>query len=287
MRKQIPLSLKLTRLGFRTLGRLAPGLAGLWAYRLWFSTRRFPEPRRERRWIETAEQGTMPVDNVPVTTYTWNASASGTAILVHGWNGRGPQLGGLVAPLTASGYRVVAFDAPGHGRTPGTQTNIYEFSAALQHIAKAYAPVHAIIAHSFGVPVSVLAISQGLDTRCAVGICSPASAEELLERFSGFLHLPKAVDRKMRRRIERRFGVDTWSRLSAEALASKLNVPALIIHDRNDEQVPLSDGERVARAWPGAKFVVTEGLGHRRILANEDVHETVIDFVNRYRQDTG
>ena len=40
-RRPAPLALQLMRASLRSLDRLAPGLAGRWAYRLWFSTHRF------------------------------------------------------------------------------------------------------------------------------------------------------------------------------------------------------------------------------------------------------
>src|SRR5690349_395790 len=46
-------------------------------------------------------------------------------LLVHGWAGRGTQLGEFVAPLVAAQRRVVALDAPAHGDSPGTQTNVW------------------------------------------------------------------------------------------------------------------------------------------------------------------
>jgi hypothetical protein len=39
-----------------------------------------------------------------------------------------------------------------------------------------------------------------------------------------------------------------------------------VLHDRDDAEVPWQHGAGVAAAWPGAKLVLTGGLGHRRIL---------------------
>ncbi|HEX8728518.1 MAG TPA: hypothetical protein VF739_07855, partial [Ktedonobacterales bacterium] len=44
-------------------------------------------------------------------------------LLVHGWEGRGMNLGMFIAPLTAAGYQVLALDGPAHGESPGEQTN--------------------------------------------------------------------------------------------------------------------------------------------------------------------
>ena len=53
----------------------------------------------------------------PKPYFAWGAGPS--VLLVHGWEGRGAQLGALVDPLVAAGYRVVALDGPAHGDSPG------------------------------------------------------------------------------------------------------------------------------------------------------------------------
>ncbi len=63
------------------------------------------------------------------------------------------------------------------------------------------------------------------------------------------------------------------------ALAPSLHTALLIVHDRSDREVPLADGEELARAWPEAQLIVTEGLGHRRVLSSPDTVEMVADFI--------
>lgn len=58
-----------------------------------------------------------------------------------------------------------------------------------------------------------------------------------------------------------------------------MRIPALIVHDADDQDVPLEQGERVARAWSGAELVRTQGLGHARILRAPGVLERVVGFV--------
>ena len=56
----------------------------------------------------------------------------------------------------------------------------------------------------------------------------------------------------------------TWScPPSPRALA----VPLLVVHDRGDREVPWHDGAAIAAAWPGAALVTTEGIGHRKAVA--------------------
>jgi pimeloyl-ACP methyl ester carboxylesterase len=58
-----------------------------------------------------------------------------------------------------------------------------------------------------------------------------------------------------------------------------MTTPALIIHDRDDPDVPYAHGEEIANAWPGAQLVATAGLGHRAILRDPDVVRRTVEFL--------
>ena len=70
-----------------------------------------------------------------------------------------------------------------------------------------------------------------------------------------------------------------WERVDLKTLAARMRVPMLLIHDRDDRETPYEEGAAVARAWPGAELVSTEGLGHRRILKDEAVVTKAADFL--------
>ena len=67
--------------------------------------------------------------------------------------------------------------------------------------------------------------------------------------------------------------------IELEAVAPRLVVPGLIVHSRDDRMVPFLAAVRLQRAWPGAKLLAVEGLGHRRILSDLAVMERLSDFL--------
>jgi pimeloyl-ACP methyl ester carboxylesterase len=72
----------------------------------------------------------------------------------------------------------------------------------------------------------------------------------------------------MRRRLERRYA----STIADYRLVERPpRIPTLILHDRGDTRVPVSNGRALAAAWPRAQFVDTRGLGHLRILRSATV----------------
>jgi pimeloyl-ACP methyl ester carboxylesterase len=254
-----------------------PGLMGGWAFRLWFRTRRQPGSAAEQSAAGNAERLTLPVDGIPIAVYRWGTGPA--VVFVHGWSGRATQVAAFVEPLTAAGFCLIAFDAPAHGKTPGRRTNILEFAAALQATAAAYGPLHGVITHSFGGMVLAYALQAGLVVGRVVCIGTPARLEFLVERFGRMLTLPDPVLADLRRRLERRFAANVWELMSTDSNARALTVPALIVHDRDDREVPWQQGERIAAAWPGAQWLATRGLGHRRILQDAATVRAVTDFL--------
>lgn len=265
------------RLLFRSLGAMAPTLAARFAGYLWFRPQRYRPPAREQALLGRAQYTPMHHAGKRIAVYHWGKGP--TVMLVHGWSGRGAQLGELVGPLVAAGYRVVAFDAPAHGRSDGRDTTLPEISEVIIRLAADFSPVHAAIAHSFGVPCVLFALQQQAFARRVVAFSSPATLDGLVDKFSGTLALSPRTVQILRDMLVRRFGADMWTRFSAQDMARSAALPALIIHDRDDRDIPSLEGEAVARAWPHAEFLRTEGLGHRRILRDPEVIDRVVRFV--------
>jgi pimeloyl-ACP methyl ester carboxylesterase len=277
MKKASRVELQILRAVFRGPGSVVPGLLGGWAYRLWFRTRRHGVPAAEQTVLEPAVRMTLPVDGIPVAVYRWGAGPA--VVFVHGWSGRATQVAAFVGPLTAAGYCVIAFDAPAHGNTPGRRTSILEFAAALRAIAATCGPLHGVISHSFGGMALAYALHQGVDAGRVVCIGAPARLEFLVERFARMLALPDPVVADLRRRLEQRFAADVWELMSTDSNARTLTVPALIVHDRDDREVPWRQGRMIADAWPGARWRVTRGLGHRRILRDAGTVQAIVEFL--------
>jgi hypothetical protein len=52
-----------------------------------------------------------------------------------------------------------------------------------------------------------------------------------------------------------------------------------VIHDRGDAVVPWQHGQVIAHAWRGAGLLMTDGLGHHRILGDPDVVAAAVAFL--------
>jgi pimeloyl-ACP methyl ester carboxylesterase len=276
--RAMPLSLRAIRLAFSILGPVFPRLMGRRAFDLWFRTRRFPESAAGKRFAREAQRETLMVEDLPVAVYTLGEGP--VVLFVHGWSGRGSQVAAFARPLVAAGYRVMAVDAPGHGDTPGDRTNILECTAVLHAFARNYGDVYAAITHSFGGMVLAYAMSNGMHIDRVVCISAPAHVDYLLDGFAQTLAIPDKVIEDVQRRMDERFDEGFWETISTVVNVRDLDVPALVIHDRDDHNVPWQQGKIIANAWPGARFMQTAGLGHGRILRDAGVVKAAVDFIS-------
>jgi len=266
------------RLIFAVGGVVFPRLSARWALSLWSRTRRSPESAAGRQLKRDADREILSFDNVPVAVYQWGSHGP-RVLFVHGWSGHGSHVAAFVAPLLEAGYRVIALDLPGHGETPGRHTHVPQCAAVIAALSEHYGPLHAVITHSYGGMVMALAMQRGVSLERAVFIAAPADVEFLLERFAHTLRLRAAVVDDMRRRMIARFRMDYNELASPVRNVRQLAVPALVIHDEDDIRVPWEHGQRIAAAWPGARFMKTSGLGHGRILRDTQVVQAATAFI--------
>jgi len=90
---------------FRLFGTRLPTLMSSWALHLWSQTHRFEPPAREKRLQLRASECSLTINGINIKAWKWGSGPS--VLLVHGWNGRGMQLGRFVDPLLAAGYQVI------------------------------------------------------------------------------------------------------------------------------------------------------------------------------------
>jgi pimeloyl-ACP methyl ester carboxylesterase len=148
----------------------------------------------------------------------------------------------------------------------------------MQAVAAHSGPPDVVVAHSVGAAAAALAASWGLIASRYVFIAPAANPAEWAHAFGDMLRLSPAVMDRMRARSERRLQFN-WDDLDARVHARRMTSPLLVIHDRDDTTVPITNGVDIVRSWPGARLVETTGLGHSNILRDPSVIARVTGFV--------
>jgi pimeloyl-ACP methyl ester carboxylesterase len=272
-------SLRAIKTGFKVLGPAAPSIAARVAERYFFTARRHPRPAWEHEILEKAQSFRVVYQDGVLPVWSWGTGRhAGTILLVHGWEGRGAQLGAFVLPLVERGFRVVTFDGSGHGDATTSRASMPDLAASIEQVVAAVGPLHGIIAHSMGAPASLLALTRGVDVSRVAFLAPPIDMRHFIRAFGDTIGLDDSVLGHFERHIETRFDV-SFDKLYAPTLARTMTAPLLVVHDEDDREVPVLSGKTMADAWKGSEFMTTRGLGHRRLLKDENVVARVISFM--------
>ena len=277
---RVPLNVILTRQVFRLLGLVAPAVAANWAYRMWYSTRRFRESEHDRRWRNQAQLQMLEHRYGKIALYRWGEADKPAVLCVHGWNGRASQFATMLPALLKAGYQVIAFDAPGHGNSEGNSTNIFRISEVLKTIVDQNPLVQVIISHSFGGMVSAHAIKHhGIATQKLIMIASPVSTRYLIDMFAQSMCISQRVMQRFDKMIRHEFGDDVYDRVSVEQNLKNSELPILVIHDKNDTSVSWRNSERIVEVAANATVIYTQGHGHRRLLRDKKLIKKMVSFI--------
>lgn len=271
----------------RAAGALSPSLGALVALPLFAHVAR-PRPVHpdDAATMFRARRSTVRIPGLTgrgteVVVYEWGAGEE-VVVLGHGWNGRASQFATLVRELVADGFRVVAFDAPAHGASPGRGTYLVDWVDVFAALQERHGPLRAAVGHSFGGLAALVAVSEGLEVDRVVTIAAPADADMLLAQFQSMLGYGDPVAATMRRLFAARYfpGVaDPFERLSPLRHPLPSQVGVLVVHDEGDRAVPFAEAGRIVTAHPHARQVVTRGQGHNRVLVADPVLDAVLDFL--------
>jgi pimeloyl-ACP methyl ester carboxylesterase len=284
VRARLTAQLMLFRAGFRMLERVAPNPGGRLATRLWATPPRSGSSRPDNRpYPGTINRLLMP-SGPTVVVESWGRPTDPPVYLLHGWGGWRGQLGAFVGPLLAAGYRVVAVDAPSHGDAGPSQLGrkramFPEFVEALWVASKEHGQPAPVIAHSMGASAAALAVRDGFDATRLVLVAPFADLSGGISEFCAMLGIGTRVRAQLVERLERLGGRPFEDYDIAHLPAHTEVPPTLVLHDRTDRTVEAWQGAAVAGAWPGARLVRTNGLGHQRILRDPDVVAQAVAFL--------
>lgn len=270
-----------SRDGHRSGGK-RPALAGRKAFRLFCeparSSHRSPDHEalaaRARFHLRSAATARFKTAGGEVQTYVLepaSRAAVASVLLVHGWTGEASFMSAFADFFCRRGLRVVLLDLPAHGASGGRWASLIDCALAVGDVASALGPFDLVVAHSIGALAALCAgggrppMLQAANFPSYVLVGMPDRFEDVTRSFGSEQGLSPGAQRVFERRLQRLahrpVAAFTGSRLLAEAAR-----PALLLHARDDLEVPFADAERMASACPLAELAPFEGLGHRAIL---------------------
>jgi pimeloyl-ACP methyl ester carboxylesterase len=261
---------------------LAPSKAVETAARLFATPPRHAHTAREQELLAIGTRFEAAASGETLAAWRFGAATRPAIVASHGWGGRGAQFRAFVPALLDAGYQVILFDHVGHGFSTGRESSLVHFMRGIDAVVKRVesqgTSVVALIGHSLGAAAAGAWLNANGREMRTVLVAPPTSVERYSGWFARKLGLPEAVRREMQQRIERALG-HRWDEFELPQSVRNVRARALVVHDAGDREVAPASGLALARAWPGARFLRTEGLGHRAILRDPQVVSDAVDFI--------
>lgn len=236
-------------------------------------------PKRELLMDQNSIQTTIivPEINKEIVLYQLGTSEK-KVLLVHGWSGRGTQLVKFADALIDKGYSIVSFDAPSHGKSSGNSSIMTDFIASIAELDRRLGPFDAAVGHSLGGMSLLNAVKQGLNINKLVTIGSGDKVKDILIDFVAKFKLKSEFSEHLREHFEKKYHTEMES-YSAYLAAKSITIPVLVIHDENDTEVPVAASKNIYSNLKFGKILITNNLGHRKILGSQEVIDKTINFI--------
>ncbi|WP_430400609.1 alpha/beta fold hydrolase [Flavobacterium sp.] len=261
------------------LQKMSTSLTVKFAKKLFSTPIKYKIPKRELEMDANSKQEFVFIPEISkrIMVYEYGIGSK-KALLVHGWSGRGTQLVKIADQLTAMGYTTISFDAPAHGKSPGSTTLMVEFIASILELEKKYGKFDIAVGHSLGGMSVLNSIKKGLKLDKAVIVGSGDSINDILQDFVKKMNLKPNIADLMRSSFEKTYQ-ESMENYSGSNAAKEVNIPILVIHDENDEDVPYTASVNIHKTLKNSELLLTKSLGHRKILGNEDVILKIKNFI--------
>jgi hypothetical protein len=274
---QAPLVLRMLPRLYPLLEKTFPNLAARLAFYLFFTPFRYKAPMKEEEVLATATPFAIAHNGLKVQCYEWGQGP--VVIMLHGWSGRAGQFRKFVEPFTQGGFRVVAIDAPGHGKSEGKRLTILDIHGVLQLLHQKYNGFAGIIGHSFGGASSLFALSMGIPATKLIMIGSPTRGHDIIADFFAKINGgPKSIAR-FEAKVLKKYGRPFDDYSACAAAPSLPPIELLLVHDEGDKEVKLAQPLALKSLLPSAQIHITQGLGHYRILKDPEVVSACLRFV--------
>lgn len=263
--------------GLNSLSFLQPKKATQIAYRL------FSEPRKGKLFkenlpdvLKNIPSQQLPVDQTHLQTYLWKGNEN-IILLVHGWESNASRWEKLLPYLQKTGSTIVAIDAPAHGLSGGTEFNVIKYASYIDVAVKHYKP-SVLIGHSIGGAACIYYQShfQNQDVKKMIILGAPSDYSLIVANYVHLLSLNKRMSQLLASEFSTKFNREL-SQFSIANFAKEIQIPGLIIHDKQDDIVLFGEGQKIAASWKKATLIETTGLGHS--LHSDEIYLKMVNFL--------
>ena len=233
----------------------------------------------QRKFLDTAELFDLELDGNKIQGYKWGTGPK-KVLFVHGWRSNTFRWKRYIKSLPREQFTIYAIDAPGHGNSGGKFANVPLFARSIEVISKHVGGFNTIVGHSVGGFASAYYFhnhrNHGVNN--FISLAAPGSANDFIDVYLKTLKLSKTTERNLRSYFITYTG-KTVEQFDIECTMDNMPENGLIIHDKDDRDVPVSYAHKMKELWPESELEITKGLGHK--LRSNEVVTSVVDFISQ------
>ena len=213
----------------------------------------------------------------PVYCYAW-AGDGPKVLLAHGWESNASRWRPTVQALQDRGYEVYAIDAPAHGHSGGKIFTVKRYAEVLREVVETLRP-DILIGHSAGGMAAVFMLQQApqLPVARLVLLSVPSELELLMDTFRRMTYMGERVFKGMQRAFYRKYGWQMTD-FSLGRFLRSVQIPGLLLHDRDDPVAPYAGALDMHRSWQNATLLSFDGLGHS--LPGDTVIQAIVQYLD-------
>ena len=284
--------LQYLRTKFKTLAMVSPAVAGKLAFDLFctpypkFKKRKAPAIFHQAKPLQLTltGNGIQKTGNTIIKGYEWNpAKPNGQTILIaHGYASYFYKFEQYIPALLKLGFRVLGFDAPGHGLSEGKYINIIIYKHAIENIMEQFGPIDHFIGHSLGgITISLIAETIDNPTHHKFVLLAPATkTSTTFERYFNMMHFSPTLRQAFLDELKKQTHLPL-SYFEADRAVENYAGKVLWVHDKEDLVCPFKDLKEIQKKAPkNINFLITNGLGHNKIYKTPEIIDKIMAFLS-------
>lgn len=275
--------LLITRWYLNVLGVVAPKKAGKKAVEIFSKVRLKTIKEKEMPFYEMGKHFTVATKYEDLNCYELGNPNGKLLFLVHGWESNAGSLTQF-AKAFESEYRIISFDLPSHARNEEESTNLFFCKEAFKSLIAYINPQEpfSIVSHSFGSSVSSMALSEsGKKADKLVFLTANNHIEQVFIDFQNLVGFSDKVYKELNNVARDIIDMDLSEIIIADYLKKANFNSLLLVHDTEDKIINFSNAEEIHAAIPNSSIKKFFKIGHYRMLWNEEVLQTTIDFLKK------
>tara|TARA_R110001592_G_scaffold363221_3_gene681692 strand:+ start:82711 stop:83580 length:870 start_codon:yes stop_codon:yes gene_type:complete len=275
--KKVPFKIIVLAKLFPLMEKLSTKLVVREAIKMFFRPIRYQIPGSE---LKLRNKATISYHNTSQNTIAvlqWESNKNAPyVLLMHGWASRSTHFKNFIESLLNQGFNVICPEAPGHGLSNGSKSDIIRFAESIAVAHKMVTPKY-WIGHSMGGSAAMYCINHfDCKPEHLSIIASPSIAFDILQVFTQRLNISESLVPLMSKRIEYLYDGKKLKDYTAEYIIQRLpkDVSMNLVYDSKDTDAPVHHGERLHELYPSADLKITEKLGHVKIIKDLSVLNT-------------